>query len=93
MKNKRRDTKDSDKGGTLEIPDGWFLTYADFDAEVPTITIGSNEVGLEDRVLEIPLSMAYYLSTQFCGSQRMRELLTEAGRRQVRNNIKTALGL
>ena len=87
-----RKTEDQDIGGVLEIPDGWFLSGADFDSEIPTIEISSMD-HTDSKTLAVPRSMAYFLSRHFCGSKEMAELLREDGRREVRNVIRGALGI
>ena len=83
------------QGGNIEIPDGWFVSGANFDADGPTITIdnGKSFNASEERTLSVPKSLAYYLSTHNCGSEEMRERIKDNGRRQVADTIKEALGL
>ena len=82
------------QGGSLDIPEGWFVYGADFDSDEPSITIcNSNSFNSEERKLLVPKSLAYYLSTHNCGSSEMRERIRDNGRREVRETIKEALGL
>lgn len=87
------------QGGSLTIPDNWFVDQADFDAEKPYIHI-QPEPGSPDfedypagKLLDVPKSLAYYLSVHFCGSFSMRDILLERGRNEVKNKIKEALGI
>lgn len=86
-----RSTEDQEKGGSFEIPDGWFVCGADFDAEEPYVTIANGDLSGEERRVPVPKSMAYYLSTHSCGSQKIHDNLIEDGRREVRNKIKAIL--
>lgn len=79
------------KGGTLTIPDGWFLYGANFDCEEPYIQIVSDK-GLEQKELLVPKSLAYYLSVHFCGSGEMRFKIQENTRRSIKEGIKQILG-
>ena len=83
------------QGGILEIPEGWFVSGANFDTDEPTITIynGASFNSSEERKLPVPKSLAYYLSTHNCGSEEMRARIKDNGRRQVQEAIKEALGL
>ena len=81
------------KGGTLIIPDNYFVYHADFDSDEPFITICESSGGGEETKLLIPKALAYYLSTHFCGSNTMHDLITENAKREVQNVIKDALGL
>jgi hypothetical protein len=61
-------------GGSLEIPDGWFVQKADFDCDEPYIEIAEDSSDREKRI-QVPKSLAYYLSTHSCGSRRMRSTI------------------
>ena len=95
MKHKSAKTIDwQQQGGTIEIPDGWFVTSANFDVEEPYIVIASGQYSSdEERTIKVPKAMAYYLSTHHCGSNVMREIIEENTRYDIRNQVKMALGL
>lgn len=87
------------QGGSLTIPDNWLVDQADFDAEKPYIHI-QPEPGSPDfedypagKLLDVPKSLAYYLSVHFCGSHTMKEVMVMSGILEVRNQIKNALGI
>lgn len=79
-------------GGKLVIPDGHFVCGANFDTEPPYITICDEKTN-KDTTLQIPKSLAYYLSTHFCGSECMRETIRENVRQEIAQTVKSALGL
>lgn len=82
------------KGGHLRIPDGWFVNMIDVDADKPYVQICPEQgpaTGCE-RKLDIPPSLAYYMSTHFCGSRKMHGDTVDYGRRQVQRDIRAALG-
>ncbi len=85
------------QGGFLQIPDGWFVDQADFDADKPYIHIqpDHDSDAFEDypagKLLEVPKSLAYYLSVHFCGSRAMHDMLVNSGKTQIRNAIKEIL--
>lgn len=87
------------QGGSLTIPDNWFVDQADFDAEKPYIHIQPepDSPDFEDypagKLLDVPKSLAHYLSVHFCGSHIMREMMVLSGILEVRNQIKNALGI
>ena len=81
------------KDDHMVIPAGWFVYTVCLDAEVPYCTICNSEDVNEERKVKIPESLAYYLSTHFCGSQKMHDKLIEDGKRQLRNQIKNILGI
>ena len=59
-----------------------FVSGADFDVEEPYITVCEDLTGDEYKLL-VPKSLAYYLSTHFCGSNVMRELIQEHTRADI----------
>ena len=81
------------KGGILDIPDGWFVNSVDFDDDEPCITICSWEFDDDNDCVTmlVPKSLAYYLSTHFCGSEKMRKIYIEQGKDEIRNYIKRTL--
>lgn len=81
------------QGGEFNIPDGWFVNYANFDVEEPFIQICKESSVDEDKIIHIPKALAYYLSTHFCGSEYMKELIEEHAVRGLQNNLKNLLGL
>ena len=92
-----QNTEWQDIGGIIEIPDGWFVHGANFDADEPFILMTkndgrSNSSEYEKKVF-VPKALAYYLSTHFCGSTKMADRLIEQGKWNVRNKIQDALGL
>lgn len=71
-----------EQGGTLSIPDGYFVTDLKPENDPPTITVSrekkASEVGkdglvYEDITIEIPKSLAYYLCVHWAGSEDLRE--------------------
>lgn len=79
-------------GGKLEIPEGWVCTGADFDAEEPWIRI-SNPLNLQEEILRVPKTLAYYLCIHYCGSDHMHEIITTKAERNIQQKIKDVLGL
>ena len=78
----------------LSIPDGHLVVGCDLDADEPycqIVPIGS----LTDMpdIVPIPKELAYYLRTHWCGSKLMHGTIAENARRQIRNQIKAALGM
>jgi hypothetical protein len=78
-----------------EIPENWFITKVDLDAEIPyCITEDANFAsGEQPKKLLIHEQLAYYLRRHFCGSKEMQEALVDRGRWEVRSQIKAALGI
>lgn len=96
MKHKTAKTAEwQECGGSIEIPQGWFVSGANFDVEEPYVEICSNTPGSYDEKKKIPFPkpIAYYLSTHFCGSDVMHEIISEGAKYNIQNTIKTALGL
>ena len=79
-------------GGSLTIPDGWFVNKVDLDCHTPYAKIVNDETREEKTVL-IPKPLAYYLGTHSCGSDVMRANIEDSTRRSIKNTIKDALGL
>lgn len=79
--------------GIFTIPDGWFVVNVDFDADEPYCTIHStvNYESNEVQKILIPKSLAYFLSTHFCGSAKMHKLIEDNTRSSIKNTIKSAL--
>ena len=81
-----------EKGGELYLPDGWFITEVNLDAKEP-YAIMANFHSNTTRTKYIPKSLAYFLSTHFCGSKMMRNVIREDMRREIKNTIKEAMGM
>ena len=79
-------------GGSIEIPVDWFVCGANFDVEEPYIEISDKDCSSTIR-LPFPKPIAYYLTTHWCGSDCMHELIVDRARRELQNNIKDALGI
>lgn len=80
------------KGGSLEIPDGWFVTHVNLDSPEPYCDIEKeNEPDqLPQRVI-IPKSLAYYLSVHHCGSTEMRQTIVKETESRIAYNIRKSL--
>lgn len=82
------------KGGKMEIPDGWFVHKVDLDAQVPYCVIMNIDLTKnQEKAINIPPSLAYYLRTHFCGSEKMHNDIFKDGQRNIQNQIKRALGV
>jgi hypothetical protein len=89
-----RDRQDATIGGILETPDGFWVCGADFDADEPYIKICDNlrTTSKETKIL-VPKSLAYYLSTHWCGSEKMHKEIVNRTTATVKSQIREALGL
>lgn len=93
MKHTSEKTHDwQELGGAIEIPVGWFVCGAYFDVAEPYVEISDKDCS-EKKCLPFPKPLAYFLSTHWCGSDCMHELIEDGARREVQNTIKQALGL
>ena len=89
-----RSAEDQKVGGVLNIPDGYFVTTVDMDAREPYCKIVNNKSPEEDeKRISIPKSLAYYLTTHFCGSESMRKLIQMHALNECAQNIRKALML
>jgi len=94
LENKTAKTQEwQEQGGTLTIPDGYYVSHVDFDVETPFIEIELPYPGNDKKKLLVPKSLAYYLSTHFCGSNHFREIMLNDEKRKVQSKIREALGL
>ena len=83
-------------GGSLEIPDGYYVNKVDLDCYEPYCIINSvNSCGLRNKGQKvlIPKALAYYLSVHFCGSDEMHDLIEKNTIRDMQNKIKYILGI
>jgi len=80
-------------GGSLTIPDGYCVNMVDLDAEEPFAIIFSEKTFSDEQKIKIPKSLAYYLSTHFCGSRVMKESMEADTRRDLVNSIEDLLGI
>ena len=78
---------------TLIIPKGYFVCNCNLDKDPPTCRIASETDLLLEKELVIPLALAYYLRTHFCGSYKMRELIEKNTKRHMQNEFKELLGI
>ena len=82
------------QGGSLVVPENHIVCGADFDTDEPYIVVcPENGTAIEDVKIPVPKAMAYYLSTHFCGSDHMRDLIRDHARSDIAKTIKGALGL
>lgn len=79
-------------GGSIEIPVGWFVCGAFFDVDEPYVEISDKDCSQTVK-LPFPKPLAYFLSTHWCGSECMHELIGDGAVRGLQNTIKDALGL
>ena len=96
MNNNEEVTRDecvAEEDQTLIIPKGYFVCKCDLDDNPPTCKIASETNFLEEKVLIVPLALAYYLKTHFCGSYKMRNLIENQTRRALQNEFKELLGI
>jgi hypothetical protein len=79
----------------LLIPDGWFVTKCDLDADEPYFKIASARfpISQAEKTIPIPKELAYYLRRHWCGSQEMHAKIESNTRREIANKIKDALGM
>jgi hypothetical protein len=77
-------------GGTLSIPDGYFVCNVDLDAEIPFCVICDTKT-LNERMLKIPKSLAYYLTTHHNGSTVFRKELMRDAQNILRNKLRNLL--
>jgi hypothetical protein len=80
-----------DMDESITIPKDHYVVHCDFDAEEPFCVIcPKNEVG--DRKILVPKALAYYLTTHFCGSNKMRDLYKRQARNEMRRKLSEILG-
>ena len=81
-------------GGELAIPSGHCVVGCDLDAEEPYCEIvPEKNYTAKRKRLAIPKSLAYYLSTHFCGSERMRANIANQATEAAKSKIREALGI
>ena len=76
----------------MEIADGYFVTGADFDCEEPFIKVANSECTDEEKML-VPESLAYYLRTHWCGSNKMHDLIRTNAVRDLQSGMRDLLGI
>lgn len=79
----------SENTETLIIPKGFFVSFADFDSENPYIELKNDDpIKIETFKVSVPSALAYYLSTNYCGSQKMERSLISKGENNMKIRIK-----
>lgn len=82
------------KGGSFELPDGWFVTSVNMDSPKPHCDIEKeNDPDQPPKRVPIPKSLAYYLSMHHCGSSEMRQTIVKETENRILRGIKRALML
>ena len=79
-------------GGTFTIPDGYFVYSVDLDADQPKAIICDDKYGEETEIL-IPKALAFYLTTHFCGSEKMQKTIEDAATKRIQDKFKSLLSL
>jgi len=87
----KRPVEHQTKGGTLIIPDGFFVRHVDLDVEPPICIINDGGVPEIEHTIEIPRSLAYYLSVHHNGSMEFREQLRADAQNELRRKINSLL--
>lgn len=79
----------------MNIKEGLFCEGANFDCDKPYISVAdpSKSVFSKSEKIEIPESMAYYLRTHWCGSQKMHDLIQKNAKQEIQNKLKEILGV
>jgi hypothetical protein len=80
-------------GGTLTIPDGYAVLRVDLDADIPIIVINKGPYfkDKDQKILEVPRSLAYYLTTHHNGSLKFREQIRTDAQNHLRSMLKDLL--
>lgn len=84
----------SEKIETLIIPKGYFVSHADFDCENPYIELVMDDATESSTIkVFVPEPLAYYLSTHYCGSQKMHDNITDNAKRSIQDQLRNILGM
>lgn len=76
----------------FDIPDGWFLYHADYDARPPYLSF-SHRDRCDECVIEVPEEIAHYFATHHCGSNKTRQTLLNMGKEAIRHDLRNLLGI
>jgi hypothetical protein len=80
-----------------ELTPGWTVDGCDLDHEPPYCTAFNDgwvgKKGDSPRAFAIPLALAYYLRTHFCGSHTMEQAIVDKTRKYIAGAIGGALGV
>ena len=72
---------------SFSLPAGYFVTSVDLDHDEPYCMLQSPvNGGMMHR--DIPKALAYYLTTHFCGSNKMMDAYKRQGRNEIRSKLK-----
>ncbi len=94
----KRDSKEDSiitAGGTMTLPDGYFVHKVNMDAQEPYCVLKDKDYMSKEKFIKvlIPKSFAYYVTTHFCGSKKMHEDIRANAIEECQNRIKKVLGL
>jgi hypothetical protein len=80
---------------TMEIPNSYFVYGCDLDAKEPyCIICPVDSYGFEDEIkVLIPKQLASYLTTSWCGSQKMHDNIVDDVKNDIKNGLFNLLGL
>ena len=78
---------------TMTIPKDYFVCGCDLDANPPICKIATDIDILQEKEILIPPALAYYLTTHFCGSWKMKENYEERAKFNLRREIKKLLDI
>ena len=79
---------------SLSIPPGHIVTGVYCDHEQPYCIVCPGDGDMQPRTrLLIPVELAEYLRSTWCGSRKMHKMISDDARREVQNKIKDALGI
>lgn len=75
------------------IPKGTYVYGCDLDADEPTCSIRESNRAISadtERTVLVPKALAYFLSTHYCGSMKMRKKITDTAKRELRDEYQMA---
>ena len=88
-----RKVEDQDVGGTMIIPDGYFVSEVNLDAEIPYCIARPSADRIEKKQITIPKSLAYYLVMHDLGSKYLKKMITDNAKHEIQSGIKELLNI
>lgn len=71
----------------------WFIYCCDLDCDKPYCEAYTDLSSSEPTYFAIPQPLAHYLSTHYCGSQKMYDQIAEQARAKIIGDLFRALGV
>jgi hypothetical protein len=82
-----------EKNQPMQIDEDYYCYNVNLDCDDPFATLCHKDDCAIEETIKIPHQLAYYLTTHWCGSQKMHDLIEKNAIRSIQSKLKEILGV